>query len=203
MMASYLLLFGSAFLAATILPFYSEVLLFALLQQGGDPVALVIVATLGNTLGAVVNWVLGRYLLHFKDRRWFYFNPVQIEKAQRWFQRYGFWSLLLAWMPVGGDALTLIAGIMKVRLWLFLLLVGTGVVDDLRGLSVRARFVVYGLCCAVSAVLLLPPADNLYSAVTVVVAAVALLWMTVGLGAASARLALRGSGTQMNTDRDG
>jgi Fuc2NAc and GlcNAc transferase len=58
-----------------------------------------------------------------------------------------------------------------------LLLVGTGVVDDLRGLSVRARFVVYGLCCAVSAVLLLPPADNLYSAVTVVVAAVALLWM--------------------------
>ena len=126
MMASYLLLFGSAFLAATILPFYSEVLLFALLQQGGDPVALVIVATLGNTLGAVVNWVLGRYLLHFKDRRWFYFNPVQIEKAQRWFQRYGFWSLLLAWMPVGGDALTLIAGIMKVRVWLFLLLVGTG-----------------------------------------------------------------------------
>ena len=126
MIASYLLLFGSAFLAATILPFYSEVLLFALLQQGGDPVALVIVATLGNTLGAVVNWLLGRYLLHFKDRRWFYFNSAQIEKAQRWFQRYGFWSLLLAWMPVGGDALTLIAGIMKVRLWLFLLLVGTG-----------------------------------------------------------------------------
>ncbi len=126
MIASYLLLFGSAFLAATILPFYSEVILFALLQQGGHPVALVIVATLGNTLGAVVNWLLGRYLLHFKDRRWFYFNSAQIEKAQRWFQRYGFWSLLLAWMPVGGDALTLIAGIMKVRLWLFLLLVGTG-----------------------------------------------------------------------------
>jgi membrane protein YqaA with SNARE-associated domain len=126
MMASYLLLFGSAFLAATILPFYSEVLLFALLQQGGDPVALVIVATLGNTLGAVVNWLLGRYLLHFQEQRWFYFSSVQIEKAQRWFQRYGFWSLLLAWMPVGGDALTLIAGIMKVRLWLFLLLVGTG-----------------------------------------------------------------------------
>ena len=126
MIASYLLLFGSAFLAATILPFYSEVVLFALLREGGDSVALVIVATLGNTLGAVVNWVLGRYLLHFQDRRWFYFNRAQIDKAQRWFQRYGFWSLLLAWMPVGGDALTLIAGIMKVRLWLFLLLVGTG-----------------------------------------------------------------------------
>ncbi len=126
MIASYLLLFASAFLAATILPFYSEVMLFALLREGGDPLALVLVATLGNTLGAVVNWVLGRYLLHFQDRRWFYFSPAQIETAQGWFQRYGFWSLLLAWMPVGGDALTLIAGIMKVRMWLFLLLVGTG-----------------------------------------------------------------------------
>ena len=126
MIASFLLLFASAFLAATILPFYSEVILFALLREGGDPVALVIIATLGNTLGAVVNWVLGRYLLHFQDRRWFYFSSAQIEKAQRWFQRYGFWSLLLAWMPVGGDALTLIAGIMNVRMWLFLLLVGTG-----------------------------------------------------------------------------
>lgn len=126
MITSYFLLFGSAFLAATILPFYSEVVLFALLREGGDPILLVLVATLGNTLGAVVNWLLGRYLLHFQDRRWFYFSRSQIEKAQRWYQRYGFWSLLLAWAPVGGDALTLIAGIMKVRLWLFLLLVGSG-----------------------------------------------------------------------------
>lgn len=125
-MLSYLLLFGSAFLAATILPFYSEVVLFALLREGGNAVALVAVATLGNTLGAVVNWALGRYLLHFQDRRWFYFSRSQIERAQRWFQRYGFWSLLLAWAPVGGDALTLIAGIMRVRIGMFLLLVGTG-----------------------------------------------------------------------------
>jgi membrane protein YqaA with SNARE-associated domain len=126
MITAYLLLFGSAFLAATILPFYSEVILFALLRDGGDPAPLVLVATLGNTLGAVVNWLLGRYLLHFQDRRWFYFSRAQIDKAQRWFQSYGYWSLLLAWAPVGGDALTLIAGIMKVRLWLFLLLVGSG-----------------------------------------------------------------------------
>lgn len=125
-MLSYLLLFGAAFLAATILPFYSEVVLFALLREGGDPLMLVLVATLGNTLGAVVNWLLGRYLLHFQDRRWFYFRRDQVVKAQRWFQRYGFWSLLMAWAPVVGDALTLIAGVMKVRLWAFLLLVGIG-----------------------------------------------------------------------------
>ncbi|GJL83586.1 MAG: membrane protein [marine bacterium B5-7] len=126
MVTSLLLLFGASFLAATILPFYSEILLFALLRNGGDPLLLVLVATLGNTLGAVVNWWLGLYLLHFKDRRWFYFKPSQIEKAQAWFQHYGIWSLLFAWMPVGGDALTLIAGIMKVRLTVFLVLVGLG-----------------------------------------------------------------------------
>lgn len=126
MLTSLLILFASAFLAATILPFYSEVVLFALLQEGGDPLLLVIVATVGNTLGAVVNWILGRYLLHFQDRKWFYFKAEQIERAQSWYQRYGFWSLLFAWLPIGGDALTFIAGIMKVRLWLFLILVGAG-----------------------------------------------------------------------------
>jgi len=133
-MTDYLLLFASAFLAATILPFSSEVVLFSLLRDGGEPVALVVVATLGNTLGSVVNWALGLYLLHFQDRRWFYFSRDQIDKAQRWYQRLGFWSLLFAWLPLGGDALTLIAGIMKLRLWLFLLLVGTG--KGLRYISV-------------------------------------------------------------------
>jgi membrane protein YqaA with SNARE-associated domain len=74
--------------------------------------------------------------LKFQSKRWFYFSHKQIEKAQTWFQRYGIWSLLLAWLPLGGDALTLISGIMRVRFWPFLLLVGIG-----KGL--RYIFVVY------------------------------------------------------------
>lgn len=125
-MYSYLLLFASSFLAATILPFYSEVILFALIKQGEPGLALLAVASLGNTLGAAVNWYLGRFLLHYQDRRWFYFAPEQVEKMQHWFQKYGVWSLLFAWMPFGGDVLTFIAGIMKVRFWIFFLLVGIG-----------------------------------------------------------------------------
>ncbi len=126
MLMSLLGLFGSAFFAATILPFYSEVVLFALLRQGGDPLLLLLVATTGNTLGSVVNWWMGLYLLRFQNRRWFYFSPAQITRAQYWFQRYGYWTLLLAWLPIGGDPLTLVAGIMKIRLGVFLPLVAVG-----------------------------------------------------------------------------
>jgi membrane protein YqaA with SNARE-associated domain len=123
---SYLSLFAVAFLAATILPAYSEVLFAGMLAAGHDPLGLWAWATAGNTLGAAVNWVMGRYLLQFQDRRWFPFKPGTLGPAQRWFQRYGVWSLLLAWAPVGGDALTFIAGFMRVRFDLFLLLTAVG-----------------------------------------------------------------------------
>lgn len=125
-MTAYLSLFGVSFLAATLIPFYSEVALVGLLATGHDPWMLWLFASAGNTLGAVVNWLLGRYLLHFEYKRWFPFKISQLHRYQRWYQRFGVWSLLLSWLPAGGDALTFIAGIMRVRLWIFLILVGLG-----------------------------------------------------------------------------
>ncbi len=126
-MFDYILIFFSAFLAATLLPFYSEVLVVA--QYLKDPQSWLLVwwiASLGNTLGAAVNWLLGRYLLHYQERKWFPFRTSQLGKAQQWFQKYGVWSLLMAWAPVGGDALTFIAGLMRVRFWLFFALTFIG-----------------------------------------------------------------------------
>lgn len=123
---SYLALFSSAFLAATIFPFFSEALLFGLIRAGEPAHWLLLAAATGNTLGSVVNWVLGIYLLRFQDRKWFYFKPEQIERVQTWFNRYGVWTLLLAWLPVVGDPLTLVAGIARVRFWLFVTLVAIG-----------------------------------------------------------------------------
>lgn len=127
LLGGYLLLFITAFGAASLLPFYSEPLLVAMLAlHRYDPLPLWLVATAGNTLGAVLNWWLARYLRHWQDRRWFPVSRRQLERASAWFQRYGVWTLLLTWAPVGGDALTVVAGLLGVRLGLFLLLVGIG-----------------------------------------------------------------------------
>jgi membrane protein YqaA with SNARE-associated domain len=125
-MDAYLGLFFSAFLAATLVPAYSELVLVGLVSAGYDPAVLWLWASVGNTLGSVVNWLLGRYLLHFQDRKWFPFKASSLGLSQRWFQKYGVWSLLLAWMPVGGDALTFIAGIMRVRFSVFIVLTAIG-----------------------------------------------------------------------------
>jgi membrane protein YqaA with SNARE-associated domain len=124
MMASYWLLFWSALLAATLIPAQSELVLSGLIIATPEQViALVIVATLGNTLGSVINWSLGRYIEYFQDRRWFPFKPSTIAKSQATFQRYGGWILLFGWVPVVGDPLTLVAGLLRMPLWKFIILV--------------------------------------------------------------------------------
>ena len=122
----YLTVFSSALLAATIVPFASEIALTGALAAGGAVHWLVLVATLGNTLGAVVNWAIGRFIERFRDRRWFPANREQLERAQAWFKRYGVWSLLFAWLPVVGEPLTVVAGAMRVHIAPFLILVAIG-----------------------------------------------------------------------------
>ncbi|MDN5514825.1 MAG: DedA family protein [Pseudomonas sp.] len=123
-LSAYPALFLSAFGAATLLPLQSEAVLVALLLTGQYPLwALLLVATLGNVLGSWVNWLLGRSIEHYRERRWFPVTPNRLQQAQAWYARYGRWSLLLSWMPVIGDPLTLIAGVMRERLWIFLLIV--------------------------------------------------------------------------------
>lgn len=123
-MIAYLGLFGAALIAATILPLQSEaVLVGLLLTQDYSVAVLFFVATCGNVLGAVINWYLGRFLLRFQGKRWFPANPRQLEKAQAWYHRYGRWSLLGSWLPIVGDPLTVVAGVMREPLLPFLLLV--------------------------------------------------------------------------------
>ncbi|AUF95849.1 hypothetical protein CXQ80_08380 [Pseudomonas sp. 02C 26] len=123
-MMSFVALFLSAFGAATLLPLQSEaVLVGLLLREQHAWLTLLLVATLGNVLGSVVNWLLGRAVERLREHRWFPFSGAQLERAQQRYQRWGQWSLLLSWMPVIGDPLTLIAGIMREPFWRFLLLV--------------------------------------------------------------------------------
>lgn len=121
---SYLGLTVSALIAATLLPMQSEAALVALLALEPRAVySLVLAASLGNVLGSQINWWLGGQLHRWQSRRWFPVTPIQLARAQQWYQRYGRWSLLLSWMPVVGDPLTLIAGVLREPFWRFTLLV--------------------------------------------------------------------------------
>ena len=117
-------LFLAAFIAATLLPGQSEAVLLALVFVGQHPVwLLVTVASVGNVLGSLVNWVMGRFLMRYAGHRRFPFTPAQIARAQRWYGRWGWMSLWASWVPIIGDPLTLAAGIMREPLWRFLLIV--------------------------------------------------------------------------------
>ena len=123
----YLSLFAISFLAATILPFSSELTLAGLIATSNyDNLLLLIFASLGNVLGSVVNWALGFYSRNLATRKWFPFKETQIERSSKWFNKFGKWSLLFAWLPVIGDPLTLVAGLLRVKFLEFLILVMIG-----------------------------------------------------------------------------
>jgi len=123
--AVYSGLFLISFLAATILPAQSEAGLVGLiLSNKYSNITLVTFASVGNVMGAVVNWFLGTQVERFKERSWFPVKPKKLDKAARWYHKYGRWSLLLSWVPIVGDPLTIAAGVLKEPFWSFVLLVG-------------------------------------------------------------------------------
>lgn len=125
-LSTYAGLFLAAFLAATIVPMQSEAVLAGLLLTGDYPAGwLLAVASCGNILGAALNWWLGRFIERFRHRSWFPVTDQRLNQAQRWYQRYGKWSLLLSWMPLIGDPLTVAAGVMREPFPVFLLIAGS------------------------------------------------------------------------------
>mgnify|MGYP003632625485 FL=1 len=122
----YLGLFISAFLAATILPLSSEIVLSALLLSGISPTTLVIIATTGNVLGSLTNYALGYYLSLVVIKKWLRMTEDDFVRAEQRFVKYGMFSLCFAWVPIIGDPLTVMAGILRVRLRWFIILVTAG-----------------------------------------------------------------------------
>ncbi|MBO9122929.1 MULTISPECIES: YqaA family protein [unclassified Rhizobium] len=123
-LAAYAGLFAISLIAATILPAQSEAGLVALILSGQySTLLLVIVASVGNILGSLVNWLLGIGIERFRHKRWFPVGEVALDRAQRWYRRYGKWSLLASWLPIVGDPITVVAGVMREPLPVFLLLV--------------------------------------------------------------------------------
>ncbi|MDV2470328.1 YqaA family protein [Acinetobacter chinensis] len=121
---AYLLLFLSAFGAATLLPLQSEAVLAGLLMEGKSSVLLLLLtASLGNIMGSCVNWWLGYKIEHYKNKKWFPVSENQLQRAQLTYAKYGYWSLLLSWLPVIGDPITLIAGLMRENFLRFLFMV--------------------------------------------------------------------------------
>jgi membrane protein YqaA with SNARE-associated domain len=121
---AYLGLFAAALGAATVLPMQSEaVLVGLLLSERFSTFWLLVVASVGNVLGSVANWLLGRGIERFRDRKWFPANAKTLDRATLWHRRYGKWSLLLSWLPIVGDPLTVVAGVLKEPFGMFVLLV--------------------------------------------------------------------------------
>ncbi len=114
----------SAFTSATLLPGTSEAALLGVLTIGN--VALwpaLAVATVANVLGSMVNWVIGRFLARYREHPRFPVSRERFARTEAFYRRWGVLSLLLSWTPVIGDPLTVVAGVMRTPLLLFLFLV--------------------------------------------------------------------------------
>ena len=117
-------LFVTCLAAGSIVPIPSEAAFVALILTGDFSVwTLVAVATVGNVTGSTINWFLGLGAARFEGRPWFPASGRSLERARSWYHRYGRWSLLLSWLPLLGDPLTIVAGVMREPIWFFLIIV--------------------------------------------------------------------------------
>ena len=120
----YIGLFLSSFLSATILPGQSEIALTSLIILNNHSLSfLVFIASLGNVLGSLLNWFIGSKLERFKKKKWFPVTELQLKKASNWYHKYGKWTLLLSWVPFVGDPITIVAGIFRIPIMHFTLIV--------------------------------------------------------------------------------
>lgn len=119
---SFLSLFLTSFASATLLPGGSEALFVYLFSEHLNPILLLVVATIGNTLGSFVNYILGKYATDFALSKG-YMKEKHLQKATSLFEKYGAWSLLFSWLPIIGDPLTFVAGIVRYAWWKFLIIV--------------------------------------------------------------------------------
>lgn len=110
----YLGLFLVSLGAATILPLQSEWFVVGLILNGDHRWELVVaIASIGNILGSAVNYLLGRFIAQLQDRSWFPASREKMQSAHVWYRRYGRFSLLLSWVPIIGDPLTIVAGVLR------------------------------------------------------------------------------------------
>lgn len=119
-------LFLSALISSTLFPGGSEAVLLLRLNEGGDALSLVLIATLGNILGSLITYAMGRLGNEAIHNRWLRISEVQTERAERCFERFGKPALLFAWLLIVGDPLCLVAGLLRCGVIPFLLLVSIG-----------------------------------------------------------------------------
>ncbi len=130
-----ILLFASAFLAATIIPAQSEIVLATMhIKNDYNAWVLVTIASAGNIMGSLVNLFLGYYLIKFQDKKWFPVNKKSLTRATNFYQKYGVWSLLFSWVPIIGDPLTVVSGVFRTPIYIFLILVS--IAKTLRYISI-------------------------------------------------------------------
>lgn len=129
-------LFLAAFVAATLIPFQSEIIFAGMIVAEPERFGVILlVASVGNVLGSCLNYALGRGLMQLRVMERFRIPEEALRRAEAWFRRWGVWSLLLSWLPLG-DVLTVVAGTLRTPFWLFAVLVS---------IAKTGRYVVLGL----------------------------------------------------------